>query len=43
MGGSGKNPKRRMPSERLTKINLKKRVITKDGSGESTENPVNLN
>ncbi|KAL4573196.1 hypothetical protein LXL04_019994 [Taraxacum kok-saghyz] len=27
--------KRRLPSERITKLKLKKRVVTKDGSGES--------
>ena len=34
--------KRRLPSQRITKLKLKKRVATKDGSGESHENPVNL-
>ncbi|KAL4565707.1 hypothetical protein LXL04_029810 [Taraxacum kok-saghyz] len=34
--------KRRLPSQRITKLKLKKRVVTKDGSGESHENPVNL-
>ena len=27
--------KRRLPSQRITKLKLKKRVVTKDGSGES--------
>ncbi|KAL4576182.1 hypothetical protein LXL04_012271 [Taraxacum kok-saghyz] len=34
--------KRRLPSQRITKLKLKKRVATKDGSGESHENPLNL-
>ncbi|KAL4588998.1 hypothetical protein LXL04_001899 [Taraxacum kok-saghyz] len=34
--------KRRLPSQRITKLKLKKRVVTRDGSGESYENPVNL-
>ncbi|CAH1447258.1 unnamed protein product [Lactuca virosa] len=35
--------KRRLPSERITKLKLRKKVVTKDGSGESHENPVTLN
>nr|KAJ0199702.1 hypothetical protein LSAT_V11C600310170 [Lactuca sativa] len=35
--------KRRLPSERITKLKLRKKVVTKDGSGESTENPVTIN
>ncbi|KAL4587865.1 hypothetical protein LXL04_000740 [Taraxacum kok-saghyz] len=35
--------KRRRPSERITKIKLRKNVVTPDGSGGSNDNPVNLN
>ncbi|CAI9303296.1 unnamed protein product [Lactuca saligna] len=35
--------KRRLPSERITKLKLRKKVVTKDGSGECLENPVTLN
>ncbi|CAI9289987.1 unnamed protein product [Lactuca saligna] len=35
--------KKRLPSERITKLKLWKKVVTKDGSGESLENPVTLN
>jgi len=31
------------PSERITKLKLKKNVVTKDGSRETLENPVTLN
>ena len=35
--------KRRRPSERITKLKLRKNVVTPDGSGGSNANPVNLN
>ncbi|KAL4554246.1 hypothetical protein LXL04_039646 [Taraxacum kok-saghyz] len=35
--------KRRRPSERITKLKLRKNVVTPDGSGGSNDNPVNLN
>ena len=35
--------KRRRPSERITKLKLRKNVVTPDGSGGSNANPVDLN
>ena len=41
-GGGGSRVRQRRPSERITKTQLGKRVITEDGQGLSSSKPVTL-